>query len=683
VNKLSLLFITISFITMSCAKNSSSNPSSPSTTPELAECITSTVYTSPVAVNGSANFFKRNLIVASTGVNVTSMTLGAPNATPIPIQFAEVRVLDANGTLVQCGQTNSSGSLKALDGTSTLYIPNTPGDYSFQVLARTNHIMTGLPGGKPSFKIYASVKGDVYANDVHAIAQTVTSSGVGTVTSALVAYARESESALISGGAFNIYNDIITTYNYLAQNTGVTNLACLNPKLDVFWRAGFNPAQYLYPSSDPSSLGTLSFYLRGYNQLFINGGRLGNVTSQDTDHFDDAVIIHELGHRIEDACGTMDSPGGTHYGLYRIDPRLAWSEGWGNFFGGHIIRNNTAAINPNLPANLTTTDGWLYYLDTKGYNEGSITSGTEYIRINLNKSGANPESFLVSGNVRYYDKVNSSTNPGEGHFREISIARSLFKSTNSCTATCTNCSACTNTNYFPYFWKAFENDSAGTGMGKASYPFRSSARFYNRLHQAFSGATPAAIDTILNSDEAQQRDTNAAYTVSGTKIWVPYGARLIPSITSCPIKIQPAPSLGLTTDSQADQRFSNHFYTIDLTALPGVSQIRINASYNSGSTHDIDLVLYSQSYQFTSDCTARNPAGDCTAVQKSAAADMLRADRSSGLAKQLSTINALDPAQFYLLNVRAFPTTIPAAASSDYSYVLTDQSGGFLCPASF
>ncbi len=682
MNKLRTSVLILSLAMAACSKGGDSSSSSPSTTPEISECMTNTSYASPVIVNGTANFYKRNLIVSTSGVNVTSMILGAPNTTAIPIAYAEIRIIDAAGTVVQCGKTNASGSTKALDGVSNLTIPNTPGSYTIQVLARTNHTMTGLPGGKPSFKIYAAVKGDIYSNDIHAVESVINSTGVGTVTPSLIAYARESQSSTISGGAFNIYNNIITTYNYLAQNTGTTNLACLSPKLDVFWKAGYNPAQYLYPSSDPSTLGTLSFYLRGYNQLFINGGRLGNVSTQDTDHFDDAVIIHELAHRIEDVCGTMDSPGGTHFGLYRIDPRLAWSEGWGNFFGAHIIRNNTAAINPNLPSALTTTDGWLYYLDTKGYSDGAGSSGSEYIRINLNKSGANPESFMVSGNIRYYDKVNSSTFPGEGHFREVSVARSLFKSTNTCTANCTNCASCTNTNYFPFFWRAFENDSSGVGMGKSIYPFRSSVRFYNRLNQAFSGSTPVAIDSILNSDEAQQRDVSSVYTVSGSKIWPPYGAKLIPSITSCAIKIQPMPSLGLTTDSQDDQRYSNHFFTIDITSLPNVSQIRLAATYNSGSNHDLDLILYGQAYHFNNDCTARSAAGDCTAVAKSTSADVLLADRSSGLSKQISSIGSLSTAQFYVLNVRAFPTTLPASAS-DYSYTLTDQSGGYLCPSTF
>ncbi|MBC7740591.1 MAG: hypothetical protein H7061_00235 [Bdellovibrionaceae bacterium] len=668
-----------------CSQSSDSGPvdSSPRVVPESAECLTSSVYSSPVVVSGTATFYRRSLSVSTLGSNVTSMILAAPNATAIPIKYAEVRVLDTSGTIVQCGVTNAAGAVKALDGTSNLTIPNTAGNYVVQVLARTNHIMTGLPGGKASYKVYVSIKSDIYSNEVYKISSSINSAGVGTVTPSLVAYARESESAEILGGAFNIFNAIVTSYTYLGQNTGTTNISCLNPKLEVYWLAGFNPAQYIYTASDPSTLGTLSFYLRGYNQLYINGGRLGNVTSQDTDHFDDSVIIHELGHHVEDVCGRMDSPGGTHYGLYRIDPRLAWSEGWGNFFGGHIIRNNLSSLNPNLSTSLTTTDGWLYYLDTKGYTEGAVTSGSEYIRVNLNKSGANPESFSVSGNTRFYDKVDWTLNPGEGHFRELSIARSLFKITNTCTALCTNCSSCANTNNFAKMWTAFENDSTGIGMGKSVYPFRSSARFYNRLNQAFAGSMPAAIDGILNANEAQQRDGNAAYSSGGYTLWSPYGIKLVKSVSACPMKIRPAVSLGLTTDSAADQRFSNHFYTVDLASLPGVTDIRMTGSFVSGSTHDLDLILFNQSYSYNQDCTSSNAAGDCTSYAKSTSTDAVLTDRSAGTTKQLSGIAALNSAAYYLLNVRSYPTVLPASAS-EYIYTLTDQSGGYLCPnASF
>ena len=676
-------FYLLVFLCVGCSNHSgggdqTTTPATPTETPESSECLTNHSYTSGVMVSGTAVFYKRGLNITTSGATVTQAILGAPLTTFLPIQYAEVQVTDSAGQVIQCGKTNSSGQLKALDGSSNLTISNTAGTYTIKVFSRS-HKTLSVPNGKTAFDFYLSVKKDIYSNELYALSTTTQSNGSSTSTVSLVAYADETHSSEITGGAFNIYNDILTAYNYLGQNTGTSNLTCLNPKLEVFWKAGFNPAQYLYPSEDPSSLSTLSYYVRGDNQLYINGGKLGNVTTQDTDHFDDAVIIHELGHHIEDVCGKMDSPGGTHYGLYRIDPRLAWSEGWGNFFGAHIIRNNIASINPDLSSQLSSADGWLYYLDTEGYSEGSQNNGAEMIRLTLSKPGTSPE---CNSSGTCYDKVYPVLNPGEGHTREVSISRSLFKNTNSCSSTCVN------QNYFAYYWKAFENDSAQIGMGKSSYPFRSSARFYSRLNQAFSGSMPAAIDNILNTDEAQQRDGNSAYTNSGYATWAPYAVKLVSSgvagaTSPCPVKIFPRTQSSNTTNSLSDQRFSNHFYTLDLGNLTGVTEINLNVAQVAGSTVDFDLILLKEGYKFTEDCSAYDNSGACSTYQKMTGTDMVRYDRSnSTYPKKIQTLNSLSTGSYYLLNVRAYTGNQTILNTTEYSYTLKDQTGVYLCPTS-
>src|SRR6185369_5673229 len=51
----------------------------------------------------------------------------------------------------------------------------------------------------------------------------------------------------------------------------------------------------------------------------------------DDDGNDDAVILHEFGHYVEDVYGRSDSPGGSHGGE-AVDPRLGWSEGFSTYF---------------------------------------------------------------------------------------------------------------------------------------------------------------------------------------------------------------------------------------------------------------------------------------------------------------------------------------------------------------
>ena len=113
------------------------NPTCPTATAEISECsATITPGASPVIVTGSAQFYKR-----TTTKHLGQYIIGAPTPSALPIKFAEVRVLNSVGTIVQCGTTNSAGALKAVNGTSDLQIPNTAGTYSVEVLSRSNHAM--------------------------------------------------------------------------------------------------------------------------------------------------------------------------------------------------------------------------------------------------------------------------------------------------------------------------------------------------------------------------------------------------------------------------------------------------------------------------------------------------------------------------------------------------------------
>lgn len=70
-----------------------------------------------------------------------------------------------------------------------------------------------------------------------------------------------------------------------------------------------------------------TFFRETEGVAFINGRR-----SEDSDEFDDHVIAHEYGHFLMASFSRESSPGGDHSFGERLDPRLAWSEGWGNFF---------------------------------------------------------------------------------------------------------------------------------------------------------------------------------------------------------------------------------------------------------------------------------------------------------------------------------------------------------------
>src|SRR4029450_5511629 len=86
-----------------------------------------------------------------------------------------------------------------------------------------------------------------------------------------------------------------------------------------------NPAQGL--------IGT-SYFDPANNRAFILGDR-----SRDSDEFDDSVIVHEYGHMLAARFSRDDSPGASHGVGDMLDPRVAWSEGWANFFSC-MVRND-------------------------------------------------------------------------------------------------------------------------------------------------------------------------------------------------------------------------------------------------------------------------------------------------------------------------------------------------------
>ena len=207
LNKFIFLISTLLYLA-SCGGISSNvvTTSSPTESAEISNCSTSYTYSPGTTVSGTAKFRKRGLAISTAGANVTGLVLSTVIPTQLPIKYAEVRVTDSNSNVVQCGITNSSGQIKAIDGVSTLKLPNNAGQFTVQVMSRSNKTFFFASKGV-SIPIDVSIKEDIYSNSLYDIATTVTSNGSGgaSITAiALVAQGDEALSSSIEGGAFNI-----------------------------------------------------------------------------------------------------------------------------------------------------------------------------------------------------------------------------------------------------------------------------------------------------------------------------------------------------------------------------------------------------------------------------------------------------------------------------------------------
>ena len=194
----------------------------------------------------------------------------------------------------------------------------------------------------------------------------------------------------ILGAAFHIYDLILNANEYLRDQVEGFAVA---PKISVYWEKGFNPNSYFGQGAG------LSYYMPSKKRLFILGGINGNVDYQDTDHFDSSVILHEYGHFLEDYYSVADSPGGSHGGNGLIDPRLALSEGWGNFFQAAV--QHFYGENPN-------------YIDTIG-NEDGLTDFIFNIEMEAPDQSCQIEPAIPGCDQPVF--------PGEGNFREFAISR--------------------------------------------------------------------------------------------------------------------------------------------------------------------------------------------------------------------------------------------------------------------
>jgi hypothetical protein len=112
-------------------------------------------------------------------------------------------------------------------------------------------------------------------------------------------------------------------------------------------------------SDDCSAEGSLpaGIYILG---AFENG-------NGDTDEFDQHVIAHEFGHYFEDRLSRSDSIGGSHGYVDRLDPRVAFSEAWGDAYAAMALndpeyRDSISGVSSdggfNLEHDETTAEGW-------------------------------------------------------------------------------------------------------------------------------------------------------------------------------------------------------------------------------------------------------------------------------------------------------------------------------------
>ncbi|HRK08599.1 MAG TPA: hypothetical protein PLZ57_12580 [Pseudobdellovibrionaceae bacterium] len=301
------------------------------------------------------------------------------NPDPRPIRLAEIAVVGANGQTLQCGTTDEVGGF-------ALEIPLDAQAWRLEVRARAHHHRnsTSILDAPESNRTYALI------------------ADASQATGPLRLRAKVRGDLL--GGAFHMLELTLRAQDFLRRETRLQNhlhgpleaQSCdpswpvcqpfdRAPRAQIYWRPGRSP------NESPQSTSSASYYVRGSASIYISGGLRGNTISSDMDHFDDAVVLHEYAHFLEDFFGHSASPGGAHDGDSLIDPRLAWSEGFANFLQAAITGRSD-------------------YRDSYGTPEcSSLCAG-----VLIHESFDHPERDLPDPEAK-----------GEGIFREFAVTRFL------------------------------------------------------------------------------------------------------------------------------------------------------------------------------------------------------------------------------------------------------------------
>jgi hypothetical protein len=449
------------------------------------------------------------------------------------IRHAEVQVLNQSGSTIQCGTTDSAGAIHVV-------IPSGAGTYTLKVLSRADNNF-----------LKASILNTPSENEPYFVSKSF--SVASSDTAVTVSLDPASYTNTLEGGAFNILDQVFKSNEFLRNNSnsaswcsGVCTQFTVAPKVAIYWKPGFNPKSY----TGSSSVG-LSFYLNAdssaYSMLkgiYILGGLFNDYNCQDTDHFDNSVIIHEYAHYLEDTYSKLDSPGGAHNGNAIIDPRLAWSEGWANFFQSAVL-------------------GSRYYRDSIG--NSACSSGTALaVNVDLETQGMD---------------FPAATPLGEGVFRELSVSRTLWE-------TIDNGTAGDGVNGgFSTLWKAFTDTTSG--MASANIRFRNMGKFnelVSNLFTTYDSSKSSAFASLLTSEKQYANQTEYAEPRSAQA-----SAACQKTITGS--SNVSSPSGGTTSDLLRSNDFFSFYYNgTDVTSLT------LSYSASSGTPSDLNLYIYKEDH---------------------------------------------------------------------------------------
>lgn len=298
-----------------------------------------------------------------------------PHAGDHSLDYSNITKQPARGVTVKavCGsQTYASGKTNA-NGKFSLSVPN-HSDMQIRVLAQM------VQSGTPSWNF--SVVDNTQSNAMYTLDGSVFDSGGSNLTRNLNApsgWTGSSYGDPRSAAPFAILDAVYIAFHKILTVDANAQF----PQLTLNWSPDNVPS-----GSNPSSgqIGT-TYYSNG--KIYILG-----AADNDTDEYDDHVLIHEWGHYLEDKFSRSDSIGGSHGGGDKLDIRVAYGEGFGNAWSGIATDDpvyedsygsqQSQGFDINVESDTDPTPGW--------YSETTL-QGIIYDLYDSNSDGADTVSL--------------------------------------------------------------------------------------------------------------------------------------------------------------------------------------------------------------------------------------------------------------------------------------------------
>jgi hypothetical protein len=224
-----------------------------------------------------------------------------------------VEMVTDNGTVVASGQTDASGD----------YSLTVDSGQSLRVRIRAEMIRTGTPSW--DFRVVDNTAG----NALFVVEGPSSVADGDTQVRNLLAASGWDGSAYTaprSAAAFAILDSVYDAFNRVLDERPQTQFV----PLTLHWSENNRPEEGNIADGDIIT----SYYTRnnlGGSEIYLLG-----AANNDTDEYDTHVVIHEWGHYFEDRFSRSDSVGGAHSGGDRLDPRVAFSEGFGYALAGMV-----------------------------------------------------------------------------------------------------------------------------------------------------------------------------------------------------------------------------------------------------------------------------------------------------------------------------------------------------------